>query len=371
MMVDKKMQNALILLRPLRARLVRVPLFTQIVIANSFIIVIGAVGGTLLTSHLTDRATDVWLIFLFASVGTTLTILINGWLIKIALRPLRDLSHLIVKVRADFESAAANANYLDHKEADIPQMAEGLNSLVRRLEEHNRQLRALSNRVISAQEEERKRIARSLHDDSGQALTMLILNIERLESMIPSGQSELHQKLVQTRQLASQSLSELRKIISGLRPTLLDDLGLVPAIRWYARTTLEEVGIRVEVNASEDPGPMDAEIKTTLFRIAQEAINNIVRHSAAKTATITLEKLKNQYVLKVQDDGLGFDVVRSSTQAIRMQQWGLLGIRERAELIGGDLRVVSQPGQGTIIEVKVPVPDTGSANNDNDTHPAG
>jgi len=355
----------------LRARLARVPLFTQIVVANSIIIVIGAIGGTLLTSLLTDKAADVWLIILFASVGTTLTIMINGWLIKIALRPLRDLSRLIVKVQTDYEGDATSAEHFYRKEPDIPQMAEGLNSLVTRLEEHNRQLKALSNRVISAQEEERKRIARSLHDDSGQALTMLILNIERLERLIPSGQTELHQKLVKTRQLASQSLSDLREIISGLRPTVLDDLGLVPAIRWYARATLEEVGVRVELNAFEDSGPMNAEIKTTLFRIAQEAINNIVRHSAAKTATITLEKDKSCYLLKVQDDGLGFEVERSSTQAIRMQQWGLLGIRERAELVGGDLRVESQHGKGTIIEVKVPVPDTGSANNDNDTHPAG
>lgn len=344
----------------LRARLARVPLFTQIVIANSLIIVIGAIGGTLLTSHLTDVAADVWLIFLFASVGTTLTILINGWLIKIALRPLRSLSRLILKVQSDFDGVESGEMY-DQKEPDIPQMAAGLNLLVTRLEEHNRQLRALSKEAISAQEEERKRIARSLHDESGQALTMLIISLERLENTIPPDQAGIRQKLSSTRQLASQSLAELRKIIYGLRPTVLDDLGLVPAIRWYARSTLEEVGIRVNVNASEDPGPIDSEIKTTLFRIAQEAINNIVKHSAAKTATISLDKNKNHYFLCVQDDGHGFDVERSSNQAIRMQQWGLLGMRERAELVGGELRVTSQENQGTTIELKVPIPKIGSS----------
>jgi len=352
----------------IRTRLARVPLFTQIVIANSIIIVVGAIGGTLLTSHLADLAADVWLIFLFASIGTTLTILINGWLIKIALRPLRDLSQVITRVQKDFDSDELETVYLYQREPDIPQMAKGLNLLVTRLEEHNRQLKALSKRAIYAQEEERKRIARSLHDDSGQAITMLIINLERLENLISPDQSDLHQKLVNTHQLASQSLSELRKIISGLRPTVLDDLGLVPAIRWYARSTLEEVGIRVDVNATEDVGPMDAEVKITLFRIAQEAINNIVKHSAAKTATITLEKNKNHYVLKVQDNGLGFDVDRSSKQAIRMQQWGLLGIQERAELVSAEITVKSKRGQGTLLEVKVPVPKPGSINNDHNSH---
>ncbi len=355
----------------IRSRLARVPLFTQIVIANTIIIIVGAIGGTLLTSHLTDQAADVWLIFLFASVGTTFTILINGWLIKIALRPLRDLSQLIFRVQADFDSDEVDTEYLYQKEPDIPQMAEGLNLLVTRLEEHNRQLKALSKRAISAQEEERKRIARSLHDDSGQALTMLIINLERLENLIHPDQNDLRVKLVTTRHLASQALSELRKIIYGLRPTVLDDLGLVPAIRWYARSTLEEIGIRVDVIGSEDFGPIDAEVKTTLFRIVQEAINNIVKHSAAKTATITLEKNKRHYILCVHDDGLGFDVDRSSEQAIRMQQWGLLGIRERAELIGAVTHVKSQKDQGTTIEVKVPVPKQGSIHNDNHTHLTG
>lgn len=355
----------------IRQRLARVPLFAQIVIANSFIIIIGAIGGTLLTSHLTDVAADVWLIFLFASVGTTLTILINSWLIRIALRPLRDLSKLISKVQADYASEEEELKYYYQQEPDIPQMAEGLNALVTRLEEHNRQLRALSKRAISAQEEERKRIARSLHDDSGQALTMLIINLERLEKLITPDQSDLYQRINQTRLLASQSLAELRKIIHGLRPTMLDDLGLVPAIRWYARSTLEDVGIRVDVYASEDAGPINTEAKTTLFRIVQEAINNIVKHSAAKEATITLDENKNFYILKVQDDGHGFDVERSSEQAIRMHQWGLLGIRERAELVGGEVLVTSQEGLGTTIEVKVPIRKTESVSNDIDSYPAG
>ncbi|UCH59421.1 MAG: sensor histidine kinase [Anaerolineales bacterium] len=343
----------------IRSRLARVPLFTQIVIANSIIIIMGAIGGTLLTSHLTDVAADVWLIFLFASIGTTMTILINGWLIKIALRPLRELNQVISRVQADYDSDKTGSSYFQQADPDIPQMAEGLNLLVTRLEEHNRQLKALSKRAISAQEEERKRIARSLHDDSGQALSMLIINLERLENMLPPDQIDLHNKLVKTRQLALQSLSELRKIIYGLRPTVLDDLGLVPAIRWYARSTLEEVGIRVDVIAKEDIGPINAEIKTTLFRIVQEAINNIVKHSAAKTATISLNKNKHQYILHVQDDGLGFDVEKSSEQAIRLQQCGLLGIRERAELVRAEIRVSSQQGHGTRIEVMVPIPKPG------------
>ena len=245
---------------------------------------------------------------------------------------------------------------------DIEQLAVALNSLVTQLEERNLQLRALSQRAINAQEEERRRIALSLHDDTGQALTMLIIHLDRIENRLTKDQVDLKAKLAFARKLASDTLEELRKIIFGLRPAILDDLGLVPAIRWYARSNLEPHGIQVKVVAPEEQNLPD-ELTTTLFRISQETINNIARHSQAHTATISLLNEKERVLLKVNDDGLGFDVNETTGQALRLEQLGLLGIQERAELVGGEVTVESAPGKGTEIQVIVPLITKGDGQN--------
>lgn len=337
----------------LRISLMRLSIYKQIIIGNSIIILFGAIGGTLLTRHLTDVAADLWLIVLFATIGTTLTILINGWVIRTALRPLHDLSSMVNRIQ--IEKTGIESRHFTESDPDIRALANALNALVVQLEERNRQLQALSARAINAQEEERKRIARSLHDDTGQALSMLIIDLERLENKLPENNDELFEYLSSIRQLASNTLGNLRKTIYGLRPTMLDDLGLVPAIRWYARSNLEEAGIRVEVVAPEESLSLSSEMKTTLFRIAQEAINNIVKHSNAKSAHITLVKNMDTISLQVEDDGHGFDVTKSSEQAIALHHWGLIGIRERADLVGGKVIVDSKSGLGTQLEVIMPL----------------
>jgi two-component system sensor histidine kinase UhpB len=335
-----------------RQRFAQLSIHMQIVIGNAIIIVIGAIGGTLITRQLTDMAADVWLIFLFAIVGTALVIIINGWIIKAALRPLRELSQVAEELgsnRGDVESLLLRGS-----DPDIRQLASGLNSLIVQLDEHNQQLKALSKRAINAQEEERKRIARSLHDDTGQALTSLIISLERIANKIPLEEAELRASLESTRALAKQTLSELRQIIYGLRPTMLDDLGLVPAIRWYARSNLEEAGIRVTVTSLDDIDPISPELKIALYRIAQEAINNVIKHSHAKSATVSLYQSKDQVHLCIEDDGHGFDVKNTSIQALQHQKWGLLGIEERADLLGGAVIVDSHPEQGTKLEIIMP-----------------
>jgi two-component system sensor histidine kinase UhpB len=243
-------------------------------------------------------------------------------------------------------------------------LARSIDSLVHQLEERNRELRALSERAINAQEDERKRIALSLHDDTGQALSMLIIHLEQLQKGLPPELSELHVRLEAAHQLAARTLIELRKIISGLRPTVLDDLGLVPAIRWYARAHLEEAGVRVEVMADEESLPLTAQLNATLFRIAQEAVNNILRHAGAGTARISLCRSGNEMRLQVEDDGRGFDLRQIQGEAIRLQRLGLLGIQERAELVGGKVTVNSIPGKGTQVLVSVPVALLGNGYHD-------
>jgi signal transduction histidine kinase len=142
-----------------------------------------------------------------------------------------------------------------------------------------------------------------------------------------------------------------------LRPTILDDLGLIPALRWYARNHLENAGIAVKLHVPDENLPLHPEQSTALFRISQEAINNIIRHADASTAAISLVSNQGTICLEVKDNGHGFPVLSGSKTVFLPDQLGLIGIRERAELIGGYLEIDSDPNQGTSIKVCVPIGD--------------
>ena len=233
------------ILDSIRLSLKKTPILYRIAIGNGFVIAIGAIGGTYITRLLADQAADWWLILVFLGIGTILSVTINFWIIKNALRPLNELSSLVDRVEKDHSQI--DPQYLEATDPEFYQLASALDSLVTQLNERNQELQALSEHSINALEEERRRIALTLHDDTGQALSTLIINLERLENKIPNEEMELRQKLAVSRSLAQESLANLRVIVYGLRPAILDDLGLVPAIRWYARTNLEEAGITHQV----------------------------------------------------------------------------------------------------------------------------
>jgi two-component system, NarL family, sensor histidine kinase UhpB len=342
------------LIANLRMHLSRFSLFQRIVIGNAVIIVFGAVIGTLVTRHLAQQATDWWLIMLFATGGILVSLTINSWIVGAALNPLRDLGRLVKRLQS-----GKSAISLKNPDPYTSRMATTMRSLYHELEERNRELQALSERAINAQEEERRAIARSLHDDTGQALSMLIIHLDRIDERIPARQTELKQQVADAHALASNSLTELRRILSGLRPAILDDLGLVPAIRWFVRTNLEQVGIRVVVKAPGVPLELSPAVTTTLFRIVQEAVSNIVRHAGAGSVTIVLGVSDGLVHLRIQDDGHGFDPGHASREAVELQRLGLPGIRERAELLGGQFRIESGPEKGTSLQVSIPVGGTG------------
>jgi two-component system sensor histidine kinase UhpB len=352
-------------------RLRRLSIFNRVLLGNSAVIVVGAIGGTLITRHLSKLpiASDLWLIGLFATAGILLSLLVNYWIVRSALNPLRELRAMVERVQA----GRVNIDTWRTRDADpdIGRLAAATYSMLERLEGRTLQLRALSERAINAQEDERKRIARGLHDDTCQGLSTLIIYLERLGQALPADRPEFQQRLACARQLATNTLEEVRKLIYGLRPTMLDDLGLAPAIRWYAKSRLEEAGVRVTFGALDEATRLPPQLETTLFRIGQEAVNNIVRHAEAKCVTISFQRDDGNMCLQVDDDGRGFDVARITGQALRLQRLGLLGIHERAELVGGDVLVDSAPGQGTRLLVRVPLLGMGVTNGGQDPHLAG
>jgi len=339
--------------RSLQTRLKRTPILYRIAIGNTVIIVAGAIIGTFLTHLLTNITATLWHFVIFASIGIVISLILNFAIIQAALHPLRELRQIVNRIQAG--QAEVTQLALEDTDPDIHRLTTALNSLITQLETSNQELRVLSERAINAQEDERKRIARSLHDDTGQSLSTLIINLERLEKHIPTDSEELVNRLRSIRRMAAESLECLRSIIYDLRPAILDDLGLLPAIRWYARTNLEQAGIQVELNFPDELPTLPQPLTTTLFRISQEGVNNIIRHSQAKSACISMGVQENEVYLQIKDDGHGFEPNRLSSKAIDMQHWGLIGIQERIELVGGKLSISSDPAHGTSLLVTVPL----------------
>jgi signal transduction histidine kinase len=222
-----------------------------------------------------------------------------------------------------------------------------------RLEE----LRAeLLHRTVQAQEGERSRIARELHDETGQTLTALGLGLRGLLETIPSNPQRAIEHARKLENLASEGIGELQRLVTGLHPPHLEDLGLLAAVRWYAGEISRRYNIPVSIHSQGEKTEITSETRVALFRIAQEAITNTIRHANASQITINLNCQPSQIFLQIIDDGKGFDVDHVISQKLNGQPaWGLLGVLERAALINGSCTISSNPGQGTSIQVTVPI----------------
>ena len=211
----------------------------------------------------------------------------------------------------------------------------------------------LLKKVIGAQEEERRRIARELHDETSQALTALAMGMETVTLGPSLSKEQLQEKLSGLKGLAVQTLDEVHNLIYDLRPSILDDLGLVAGLEWYAENRLQPLGLGVHVEVSGQERRLPSEVETTLFRIGQEAISNVARHAEASNVLLTIHFNENAVSLEVEDDGKGFAPAAESSAA--PNGWGLMGMRERSALLKGELEIASEPGRGTSVAVRVPL----------------
>jgi signal transduction histidine kinase len=219
----------------------------------------------------------------------------------------------------------------------------------------------LLHQVISAQEDERMRIARELHDETGQSLSAIILGLEVAPDILKEGapKTEAHLRDIQT--IAQEMLQNIRRLIADLRPLLLDDLGLGPAIAWYGERRLNPVGITLRLVGDGLQRRLPRATETALFRIVQEAMTNIVRHAHASSVTVALTRQEGYLVLEIADDGCGFDPGAMDANHWEGKGLGLTGMRERATILGGQLHVQAVPGHGTTVTVNVPIPESEGA----------
>ncbi|MGI1660080.1 MAG: PAS domain S-box protein [Desulfitobacterium sp.] len=215
----------------------------------------------------------------------------------------------------------------------------------------------LLNKVITAQEEERKRISRELHDESSQSIAALGVGLKSVIEIMNYDKDYALRILEDLKKNTSMILKELHHIIYDLRPSLIDDLGLLPALRWYVESRLGITGIEPHVTFTGNPIRLPDEIEITIFRIVQESITNAIKYSNAGNVYLGLEFGHNSLVVYVKDDGVGFNVDEALNQKNGKESFGLLGMRERAELIGGEIEIYSQSTMGTRISLKLDFPD--------------
>ncbi len=213
----------------------------------------------------------------------------------------------------------------------------------------------LFRRIVAAQEAERQRIARDLHDETGQALTAIGLGLRGLESRLARDPAACGDTLHQLQSLTAESLRELQRLMTDLRPSHLDDLGLPAALRWYAGKIEEHYPLRVIVETTGEERPADEAAKIAIFRIIQEALNNVLKHSEATHVHILMEFTGKGMRATVRDDGCGFDLDKiRAIQSSSRPSLGLAGMQERAALLDGEVGIQSRPGQGTLIEAFIP-----------------
>jgi signal transduction histidine kinase len=222
--------------------------------------------------------------------------------------------------------------------------------------ERERLLENLLHQVVSAQETERQRIARELHDVTGQSLTAIALGLRGAETTVRINPNLAIEQIHQLGAYSATALSELRQLIADLRPSQLDDLGLVAALQWYLHEFEARSSLKVDfVSSGSKAQRLPAEHETTLFRIVQEALTNVARHAHASRVSVRVDADGDRLCLTVDDDGVGFDVVSSLSQR-GTRGWGLVGIQERAALLGGECEITSWPGRGTRLVVTIPLP---------------
>ncbi len=250
--------------------------------------------------------------------------------------------------------------HLLHSIGDQLGLAIGHFRLHRKLQEKRERYRDVARQVITAQEKEKKRISQELHDETSQMLAALTLNLKTLSEMakiIGLEDEKFLAMLGKAHTTAVQINNEVNRIISDLRPTLLDSLGFIPAIRHYAESSLLPLEINLQLDIMETPAPLSPEGEVNLFRWVQGVIGNIVQHSRARNVTISFKKKQDQLRLRIEDDGIGFDVSRigQTNSKKRRHGLGLIIAKERMKLIGGDCSVQSQPGRGTTVTAVIPL----------------
>jgi two-component system, NarL family, sensor histidine kinase UhpB len=333
-------------LTPGLKKLLTLPLLYKVLFANSVVILLGATLGTYLATRLQDRS-GTFVLVGFVITGLLVSVVINFVLLKLALYPLTRLRETMHQVQLGDLSLQAPVTGGD---PDADQLAVTFNTMLAAIDDLSK---TRASQILHAQEEERKRIARELHDETSQVLTSLLISLALLEESITG--EEARARIVETRVLAHQTLRAVRNLSIDLRPSALDDLGLLPALRWYIKEYQQKCGIDVDFVASGLRERLTPETETALYRIIQESLTNTAKHSHAQKVWVSIAGENGWVRASIRDDGSGFDAPAVLKTPWQDRGLGLAGMLERASLLDGTVEIHSKAGEGTTINVAIPL----------------
>lgn len=319
----------------------RLSLFSQVLGVNT-VIIVGTVFLASVAAQIDVSTSDGLNSFLVAAVAMLTTALVNGWILRRQFRPLESLAAALDRV--DLERPNLRVDVPRSEPADVQQLRSGIEAMLGRLEQERRQR---TSAVIDAQESERARLARDLHDEVNQSLTGIML---RLSAIARDADPELREGLQEVRDLTDHAMRELLRLSHDLRPSTLDDLGLTAALGARLEQLRRDTDLVVDADLAAALPELSSAQQTVLFRVAQEAISNVVQHAQATTVEVALTT--NPYgrvVLRVKDDGRGMNSYRPPGAGERRHA-GVTGMRERALLVGGRLALRSTR-TGTTLEL--------------------
>jgi two-component system sensor histidine kinase UhpB len=321
-------------------------LIGQVVAANVVLVALTLLAASL-AAGLDLTVDDQRWSFLILALAIVLTLCVNLWMLQRRFAP---LERLISRIEGIDPAEPASQQLADHDPVEeIDRLSTTFNRLLQRIEEERRRSGTLAMR---AQEEERRRLARDLHDEVNQALTAILL---RLEALAQDSPPERADELGELKRLVNQAMEELLNLARQLRPTALDDHGLMPAIDAQLKRFSARTGIEVRLGAEGESGALPEDVQTAIYRIVQEALANIGRHAGATAVAVEIEVEEDRLEMRIRDDGAGFDpgsvgLGRSDRAGAGL---GLSGMVERARLAGGELDVRSAPGGGTTVTLRI------------------
>jgi len=252
-----------------------------------------------------------------------------------------------------FGAHRRRTSVLERRNRDLEELHRQREKAAQELDDAYQRLRRLTLRLEAAKEDERKRIARELHDDMGPSLTAVIINLRLLPTQ--ANPEQLTRRIEDSVNLVDRMIQRIRDISLDLRPPLIDELGLVPALGGYLESMSTRTGIKISMRGDKDLGPLPAQLAITVFRIVQEAVTNAIRHSGAARVEVVIRRFADLLDLSVEDDGSGFDVGEAMERGSAGQALGLLGMQERVGMVGGHIQFDSMPGEGTRIRVRLPM----------------
>jgi two-component system sensor histidine kinase UhpB len=261
-----------------------------------------------------------------------------------------------VETASFFSQGDFNRTIRIKSDDEIKRLADSFNQMATTLLEKMMLERKYCSRIIEAQENERKRISRELHDEIGQALTAIKFNLDRMDKDLPPHLPVVRERLGEAKLLSNQTLSAMRQLSMELRPTMLDDVGLIPTLRWYIQNFSNRLNISSNFQAVGIGEKLPPQIETAFYRIIQEALNNIAKHSGATRVEIRLEHRESILSASITDNGRGFDLEKVLRPEFVERGFGIIGMQERVSLLEGKIDIQSKPDSGTYIYVEVPYP---------------